>query len=139
MVARPLQIARGGESTFSITRLNGSSCPLASRFARSAMISSNLLNRSVIDSLIPFALSLSKGSTFLSPLPNAKRSFDKLRTNGVWGSFLQFLHRIDQLAEVFDLGLLVHRDDDVELVLDRGDEIFFCLVVVFVVGRDRGR
>src|SRR5690242_10989556 len=35
----------------------------------------------------------------------------------------QSLERIDQLADGLDLGLHVHRDDDVELVLDVGDEV----------------
>src|SRR6185503_2380389 len=33
------------------------------------------------------------------------------------------LQRIHQLADRLDLGLHVHRDDDVELVLDAGDEV----------------
>src|SRR3954451_2876201 len=35
----------------------------------------------------------------------------------------QPLQRVDQLAHGLDLGLQVHRDEDVELVLDIGDEI----------------
>ena len=35
----------------------------------------------------------------------------------------QPLERVDQLADGLDLGLHVHRDEDVELVLDVGDEI----------------
>src|SRR4051795_12618282 len=35
----------------------------------------------------------------------------------------QPLQRVDQLADGLDLGLQVHRDEDVELVFDVGDEI----------------
>src|SRR6059058_2808434 len=35
----------------------------------------------------------------------------------------QPLQRVDQLADGLDLGLQVHRDEDVELVFDIGDEI----------------
>ena len=41
--------------------------------------------------------------------------------------------RIDQLADGLDLGLHVHRDEDVELVLDVGDEIEHGQAVPFEV------
>jgi hypothetical protein len=44
----------------------------------------------------------------------------------------------DELAPVFDLGLLVHRDDDVEFVLDRGDEIHHRQAVEFKVAGKGG-
>ena len=38
-------------------------------------------------------------------------------------SRLELFDRVDQLPDGLDLGLLVHGDEDVELVLDVGDEI----------------
>src|SRR3546814_1046418 len=113
MVSRPLQIARVGERTFSITRLYGSSTPLANRFWRRAMISSNLEKRSPAG-LMPSLM--------------------------VWRSLLilKLCHRIDKLAEILDLGLLVHADDDVELVFDRRHEIHHSKAVEFKVDGKSG-
>ena len=47
--------------------------------------------------------------------------------------------RVDQLADGLDLGLLVHGDDDVELVLDLGDEIDHRQAVPFEVLGEAGR
>src|SRR5690606_32863894 len=106
IVSRPLQIARVGDSTRSITRLNGSSTPLARSVSRVRMISSNLENRSRC-----------------SPVSTGGRSA-WLTPSLIRGSLrCQLAHRVDQLAVRLDLGLLVHADDDVELVLDRRDEI----------------
>src|SRR3990167_9494434 len=111
MVSRPLQIARVGERTFSITRLYGSSTPLASRFWRMAITSSNLEKRSPAG-LVPSLM--------------------------VWRFLLvlKLRHSIDKLAEILDLGLLVHADDDVEFILDRGHEIHHRKAVEFkVIGK----
>jgi len=48
IVSRPLQIATVGESTFSITRLNGSVTPVDSSAARCSISGSNFEKRSVI-------------------------------------------------------------------------------------------
>ncbi len=34
-----------------------------------------------------------------------------------------FLDRGDQLTDILDLGLLIHRDENVEFIFDVGDEI----------------
>src|SRR5210317_1459984 len=98
MVSRPLQIARVGERTFSITRLKGSSCPLARSPSRRAITSSNLEKRST-PSAVP---SLMIGSLLLS---------------------LELCDCIDELAEIFDICLLVHADDDVIFILNCRDKI----------------
>ena len=46
---------------------------------------------------------------------------------------LQFFDRIGELADILDLGLQVHRNEDVELVLDIGDEIEHRQAVPFEV------
>src|SRR3546814_17837530 len=51
----------------------------------------------------------------------------------VIGSALELFDRIDQLADRLDLGLHVHRDQDVEFVLDRGDEIHHRQAVPFAI------
>src|SRR5688572_16445219 len=51
---------------------------------------------------------------------------------------LELFDRIDQLADRFNLRLLVHCDEDVELVLDVGDEIEHCQAVPFKVLREAG-
>src|SRR5690606_30384566 len=93
------------------TRLNGSSPPPASRPWRRAMMSSNLLNRSPV-----IAVSSSKVGSIAAELAD----------------------RIDQLAEILDLRLLVHADDDVEFVLDRGDEIHHGQAVELEVASEGG-
>src|SRR3546814_13196324 len=51
---------------------------------------------------------------------------------------LQFFHRGDELADILDLGLLVHADDDVERVLDLGDEIHHRQAVPFEIAGKGG-
>ena len=58
---------------------------------------------------------------------------------GQAGQPLQLFERVDELADSFDLGLHVHRDEDVELVLDLGDEVEDGEAVPFeVLGEARG-
>src|SRR5207248_3157888 len=63
-------------------------------------------------SVTPFASSVSRWSISASNLE--KRSGTRRS---------EPLERVDQLADGLDLGLHVHTDDHVELVLDVGDEI----------------
>src|SRR4029453_16964441 len=58
-----------------------------------------------------------------------KRSFTDARSL----AGLELLHRIDQLANGFDLRRAVHADQNVELVLDRGDEVHDGQAVPFEV------
>src|SRR5436190_5437273 len=51
---------------------------------------------------------------------------------------LELFDRVDELPDRLDLGLLVHRDEDVELVLDVGDEIEHRQAVPFQVLREAG-
>src|SRR5688500_17225105 len=51
-------------------------------------------------------------------------------------SGLQFLHRIHELADSLDLGLHVHRDEDVELILDCRDEIHHGQAIPFEIARE---
>src|SRR4030095_10072646 len=87
MVSRPLQIATVGETTFSITRPNGSVTPVDKSCSRVSISGSNLLKRSVNSCC------------------------------------LELFDRVDQLLHRFDLGLLVHRDENIELIFNVGDEI----------------
>src|SRR3546814_4030620 len=83
---------------------------------------SNLEKRSVISNIpcpfvsseveTPVSTALCRGSSRLRSMRTVKR-----------GLPLQFFHRGDELADIIDHGLLVHADDDVERVLDLGDEI----------------
>src|SRR3546814_6328207 len=83
---------------------------------------SNLEKRSVISNIpcpfvsseveTPVSTALCRGSSRLRSMRTVKR-----------GLPLQFFHRGDELADILDLGLLVHADDDVARVLDLGDEI----------------
>src|SRR5688572_24927504 len=98
-------MATVGETTSSITSPNGSVTPVDSSCSRVSISGSNLANRS-------WAL-LSDGG---SPAAWRRAVVDMALP-------LELANGIDQLADGFDLGLLVHGDDDVELVLDVGDEV----------------
>src|SRR5438046_551096 len=89
--------------TLSMTIAKGSRTPVSSSACRSAISASNLEKRSPCAGLFGrrWMGRSSIGSAFVSQL------FDG----------------IDQLADGFDLRLHVHRDQNVELVLDRGDKI----------------
>ena len=63
-------------------------------------------------------------------LRSARRTWRRGRVNARPASWRD---GIDQLADGLDLGLLVHADDDVELVLDRGDEIHHRQAVPFEI------
>src|SRR3546814_12802747 len=101
MVSRPLQIATVGERTFSITRLNGSVTPVASRSARCWISGSNLEKRSVISNIpcpfvsseveTPVSTALCRGSSRLRSMRTVKR-----------GLPLQFFHRGDELADILE-------------------------------------
>src|SRR3546814_17772015 len=109
MVSRPLQIATVGERTFSITRLNGSVTPVASRSARCWISGSNLEKRSVISNIpcpfvsseveTPVSTALCRGSSRLRSIRPVKR-----------GLTLQFLHSCDDLADLHEPGLLCPAD-----------------------------
>src|SRR5688572_1253151 len=103
MVRLPLQMATVGETTSSITRLNGSVRPVDSNCSRVSISGSNLEKRSV-------------------------------KSDG-----LELADRVDQLANRLDLRLLVHGDEDVELILDGGDEIEHRQAVPFEVLGEAGR
>src|SRR3546814_1238343 len=97
MVSRPLQIATVGERTFSITRLNGSVTPVASRSSRCWISGSNLEKRSVISNIQrPFASSEVEMPLELAP----SRWVSRLRSTrtGVKGLALQLFDRGDELA-----------------------------------------
>ena len=114
-------IASVGDSTLSITIAKGSRTPVASSASRSAI------------SAVELGEQIGRG--------RARRAAS---TGCVLGQqagvghrlSLQRLDGVDQLADGLDLGLHVHRDDDVELVLDRRDEIHHGQAVPFeIAGR----
>src|SRR5438874_10309820 len=106
-------IARVGESTFSITSPNGSRTPVSSSACRSAISASNLEKRSrPWDGATPVSSAGSLGERAASVIASPPSSL-----------VLQPLDGVDQLAHRLDLGLHVHGDEDVELVLDRRDEV----------------
>src|SRR5579863_867050 len=108
-------MATVGEITFSMTSPNGSSRPGPRTLSRKAIMPSHLENRSVFSEISGISESA-----------------------GISGVTLQLDHGIDQLAVAFDFGLLVHADDDVEFVLDRGDEIHHRQAVEFeIAGKGR--
>src|SRR3546814_19561229 len=76
------------------------------------------------DTLFPYTTLFRscRGSSRLRSMRTVKR-----------GLPLQFFHRGDELADILDLGLLVHADDDVERVLDLGDEIHHRQAVPFEI------
>src|SRR4051812_42643242 len=116
-------MARVGERTFSMTRPNGSRTPLSSRASRSAIKASNLEKRSP-----PWR----RPAMSRRPGPSACGA---PRSSVV----PQLLDRVDELADRLDLHLHVHRDEDVELVLDRRDEIHDGEAVPFeIAGKGRG-
>src|SRR2546430_5142600 len=103
-------MATVGLSTRSITRLNGSVSPVSRRVSRCSITESNLEKRSVMRS------------------PRHSRLAEEIWVPAFAGmtskrSRFQLLKRVDELADGLDLGLHVHRDEDVELVFDIGDEI----------------
>eukprot|EP01035_Chromulina_nebulosa_P004223 gene4224-5764_t len=104
MVSLPLITASVGDLTLSMTIANGSVTPESSSAWRSAIRPSNLDIRSRSGAIVA---GFSGSASATSPA-------------SLIASALQLLHRIDQLADILDLGLHVHRDDDLELVLDRG-------------------
>src|SRR5690242_5231584 len=106
-----------------MTIANGSVTPESSSAWRSAIKPSNLLIRSRSGA----SGAASAGSDWAAC------------TASVMVSGLQLLYGIDQLADGLDLGLHVHRDEDVELVLDRGDEIHHRQAVPLEVALEGGR
>src|SRR5678816_4933583 len=88
------------------------------------MMSSNLLNRS--RAAPPSAASRTSGrSAWFTP--SLMRS-----------ALRELADRIDEVAVGLDSRLLVHADDDIELVLDRGDEIHHRQAVELEVAGERG-
>src|SRR5579871_446715 len=94
-----------------MTSPNGSSTPVSSSPSRMAMRSSNLVRRSTGGAIVS-----------VMAVPSAR----------------QLDHGVDQLPVGFDLGLLVHADDDIELVLDRRHEIHHRQAVELEIARERG-
>src|SRR3569623_2011643 len=123
IVSLPLMPASVGDLTCSITIANGSVTPVSISAWRSAISPSNLDIKSV------------SGATAAGSAGN----FSLVRSASVIESRLQLLDGIDQLADGLDLRLHGHRDDDVELVLDRRDEIHHGQTVPFEVVLEGGR
>src|SRR4051812_43018844 len=122
MVSRPAITASVGDFTCSITIANGSVTPVSISAWRSAIKPSNLLIRSR-SGAIGCGFSGSASAVFAP---------------SVIASALQLGDGIDELADILDLGLHVHRDDDVEFVLDLGDEIHHRQAVPFEVAGEGG-
>src|SRR5690606_40669779 len=105
---------------FALRRRHRSSSTVASRPSPCRISGPNLLNRS----RAPPRSSCGASGWFT---PSLMRSVVR-----------QLADRVDQLAPGLDLGLLVHRDDDVALVLDRGDEIHHGQAVEFEITGEAG-
>src|SRR4051812_7951006 len=106
-----------GDLTSSMTIANGSRTPVAISASRSAIRGSNLEKRS------------RSGATTGGSIGSA---------SAVWAasvivSGLKLHHGVYKLADCLDLGLHVHGDDDIEFVLDRGDEIHHRQAIPFEI------
>src|SRR4030095_3762364 len=105
MVLRPLHMATVGETTSSMTRPNGSVMPVDSNCSRVWISGSNLENRAISE--------LSDGG---SPAGCRRALVDM-------GLPLELADGVNQLADRLNLRLLVHGDENVELVFNIGDEV----------------